>query len=103
MLGLETALALALTELDLPIEALLALLSWRPAEIAGVADRHGALGVGRVANVCVIDPDTTWVVDPATLASRARNTPYTGRTLKGKVRHTIYAGAVVVRDSEAQR
>jgi dihydroorotase len=103
MLGLETALALALTELDLPIEQLLALLSWRPAEIAGVADRHGALGVGRSANVCVIDPETTWVVDPAALASRARNTPYAGRTLKGKVRHTIYAGDVVVRDGEAQR
>ena len=41
MLGLETALALALTELDLPIEQVLALLSWQPARIAGLADRHG--------------------------------------------------------------
>ena len=39
MLGLETALALALTELDLPIERVLALLSWQPAAIAGSGDR----------------------------------------------------------------
>ena len=38
MLGLETALALALTELDLPIEQVLALLSWQPAAIAGLDD-----------------------------------------------------------------
>ena len=41
MLGLETALALALTELELPLAEVLALLSWRPAAIAGVADEHG--------------------------------------------------------------
>ena len=41
MLGLQTALALALTELDLPIAEVLALLSWRPAAILGVDDEHG--------------------------------------------------------------
>ena len=41
MLGLETALALALTELDLPVEPVLALLSWQPAGIAGLAAEHG--------------------------------------------------------------
>src|SRR5207248_1831385 len=57
MLGLETALALALTELELPIELLLGLLSWQPAAIAGIADRHGApFEAGRAANLCVIDP-----------------------------------------------
>jgi dihydroorotase len=51
----------------------------------------------------VIDPSHEWVVDPARLASRARNTPYAGRRLRGKVRHTLLAGEVVVRDGEAQR
>ena len=84
MLGLETALALALTELDLPIEQVLALLSWQPAAIAGIDDRHGGpVAAGRPANLCVIDPAATWVVEPAELASRARNTPYAGRTLHG--------------------
>jgi dihydroorotase len=104
MLGLETALALALTELRLPVERVLALLSWQPAAIAGIADRHGGpVEEGRPANLCVIDPTATWVVDPARLASRARNTPYTGRTLTGRVRHTVLGGEIVVLDGEARR
>jgi dihydroorotase len=104
MLGLETALALALTELDLPIERILALLSWQPAAIAGLADLHGGpIEPGRPAHVCVIDLAQEWVVEPAALASRARNTPYAGRRLRGKVRHTLQGGEVVVRDGEALR
>jgi dihydroorotase len=104
MLGLETALALALTELDLPLAEVLALLSWRPAAIAGVEAEHGGrLEAGRPANLCVLDPTTTWTVDPADLASKARNTPYAGRTLTGRVRHTLLGGETVVLDGEAQR
>jgi dihydroorotase len=104
MLGLETALALALTELDLPIERILALLSWQPAAIAGLSDLHGGpIEPGRPAHLCVIDPALEWVVEPAALASRARNTPYTGRRLRGKVRHTLLGGELVVRDGEALR
>ena len=104
MLGLETALALALTELDLPIESVLALLSWQPAEIAGLTGTHGGpVAAGYPANLCVIDPTAEWVVDPALLASRSRNTPYAGRKLKGRVRHTLLAGEAVVIDGEAQR
>jgi dihydroorotase len=104
MLGLETALALALTELTLPIERVLALLSWQPARIAGIDAEHGGpVAEGRPANLCVIDPEATWVVEPERLASRSRNTPYSGRKLRGRVRHTILAGEPVVVDGEAQR
>lgn len=104
MLGLETALGLALTELDLPVADVLALLSWRPAAIAGLADGHGGpVAAARPANLTVIDPSETWTVDPAGLASRARNTPYAGRTLTGRVRHTFLWGEPVVLDQEAQR
>jgi dihydroorotase len=104
MLGLETALALALTELDLPLADVLALLSWRPAAIAGVLDEHGGtVTSGSAANLAVIDPGTTWTVDPATLASKARNTPYAGRRLQGRVRHTLLRGEPVVLDGEPQR
>ena len=90
MLGLETALALALTELDLPIEAVLALLSWKPAVIAGLGSTHGGpIAPGYAANLCVIDPTAEWIVDPAAMASRSRNTPYAGRKVRGRVRHTI--------------
>jgi dihydroorotase len=104
MLGLETALSLAITELGLPIEQVLALLSWQPARIAGLAPEHGGpVAEGAAANLCVIDPAATWVVEPDRLASRSRNTPYAGRKLTGKVRHTVLRGEPVVIDGEAQR
>ncbi len=104
MLGLETALALSLTELDLPIETVLALLSWQPAAIAGLSAQHGGpIAEGRPANLCVIDPAFAWTVDPTRLASRSRNTPYAGRKLTGKVRHTLLRGEPVVINGEAQR
>ena len=104
MLGLETALALALTELDLPLSSVLALLSWQPAAIAGLTEDHGGPVVpGAAANLCVIDPTETWTVDPAALASRSRNTPYTGRALTGRVRHTMLRGLPTVLEYEAQR
>jgi dihydroorotase len=104
MLGLETALALALTHLDLPIVDVLALLSWRPAALLGAGDRHGGpIEAGRPANLCVVDPAATWTVDPLALASRSRNIPYAGMTLTGRVRHTLLAGEPVVVDAEAQR
>jgi dihydroorotase len=104
MLGLETALALALTELELPVAGVLALLSWRPAAILGVDEAHGGpVAPGRPANLCVIDPGATWVVDPAAMASRSRNTPYAGRQLRGRVRHTFLRGEPVVLEGEAQR
>jgi dihydroorotase len=108
MLGLETALALALTELVEPglltLADALAALSWRPAQIAGIADRHGGpVAPGRPANLCVIDPAVTWEVDAGRLASRARNTPFAGRKLTGRVRHTLLRGEPVVVDGEARR
>jgi dihydroorotase len=104
MLGLETALALALTELELPLDQVLALLSWRPAAIAGVGGVHGGpIEPGRMANLCVVDTSATWTVDPAQLASKARNTPFAGRQLRGRVRHTVLRGEPVVVDAEATR
>ncbi len=104
MLGLETALALALTELDLPLAKVLALMSWQPARIADIADVHGtAIAAGNRANLAIIDPDVTWVVRGDAMASKSRNTPFEGRTLRGKVRHTVLHGEPVVVDGEAQR
>lgn len=103
MLGLETALALGLSELELAPEQLVALLSWQPAKIAGLAHHGRPIVAGEPANVTVVDPSETWVVDRDRLASRSRNTPYDGRKLTGRVRHTIHRGEPVVRDQEAQR
>jgi len=104
MLGVETALAVVLTTLVepgiVPLATALGALSWRPARLSGL-DAHGHGGpvaAGRPANLCVIDPAARWVVDAATLASRATNSPWHGCKLTGKVRHTILAGTPTVRD-----
>ncbi len=105
MLGLETALALALTELpDIELEQLITLLSIRPAEIAGLADRHGRpVRAGEPANLTVFDPNRAWTIERTGLASLARNTPFHGREVRGAVRHTFLAGELVVRDGKATR
>jgi len=104
MTGLETSLALCMTELQIPLERVLALMSWLPARIAGLSAAHGGpVAAGGPANLCVIDPARHWVVDPQRMASRSRNTPFAGRALVGKVRHTFFAGEPVVLDGEAQR
>lgn len=104
MLGLETALALANTELDLDLRQIFALLSWKPAQLLGITDTHGGpIAVGRPANLCVFDSGVVWTVDPAESVSRSRNIPYAGRQLTGRVRHTVYAGEPTVIDGEPQR
>ncbi|HVX21788.1 MAG TPA: dihydroorotase [Acidimicrobiales bacterium] len=103
MLGLETALAIALTELPLPPDRVLALMSWQPAAIAGLGHHGGPIAPGADANLCVVDPAATWTVDADRLASRSRNTPYAGRRFTGRVRHTVLRGEPVVVDGEAQR
>ena len=104
MLGLETALGVALGVLDVSITQLVRIMSIHPAQIAGVADRHGRdIEPGAQANLVVFDPNAKWQVEPETLASKSRNTPYVGMTLRGKVRHTIFNGDITVLNGEAQR
>ncbi len=104
MLGLETALALTLTELDLEIEQAVALLSWQPAAIIGADDRHGLpIVAGNPANLCVFDPEEAWTIDGAAMQSKSRNTPYAGRRVRGRVRHTILEGEAVVHNGEPTR
>lgn len=104
MLGLETALALALTELDLPIQQVIGAMSWNPARAAGLDGSHGRpVAEGEPANLCVIDPEVTWTVHGASMASRSTNTPFEGREVRGRVRHTLLFGEPVVIAGEAQR
>ncbi len=102
MLGLETALAVV-------AETMVAtgLLDWagvadrmsvRPAAIGRVAGQGGALETGAPASLVLVDPDSAWTVDPAALASKARNTPFAGRTLPARVVATIYRGRLTARD-----
>lgn len=104
MLGLETAMAVALAELDMELADILPLLSWNPAAIGGLGDTHGLpVAVGNAANLAVIDPAQRWAVSGIEMASKAKNTPFEGRELVGRVRHTIHNGEVVVENGEATR
>jgi dihydroorotase len=104
MLGLETALGVALGVLDVSLTQLVRIMSIHPAQIAGIADRHGRdIEPGAPANLVVFDPNATWQVEPETLASKSRNTPYVGMTLRGKVQHTMFNGDFTVLNGEAQR
>ena len=104
MLGLETAFGVARAHLDLELRELIGLMSWRPAAIAGLADRHGRpVEAGEPANLAVLDPDGRWTVDPGRLASRSTNTPFTDVPLVGRTRHTFLHGVAVVRDGVATR
>jgi dihydroorotase len=109
MLGVETALAVTITRLvetgKLGLADALARLSWQPARIAGLdAAGHGLpVAAGNPANLCVIDPAATWVVEAERSASRSRNTPWAGRKLTGRVRHTVLRGEPVVTDGVATR
>jgi dihydroorotase len=97
IIGLETALGLAISELvetgllDLP--TLIRRMSATPARIFNLPG--GTLARGATADVVVLDPAAEWVVEPAAFFSKSRNTPFTGRRLRGRAEVTIVRGQVV--------
>lgn len=96
---LETALGMLLSLVhsnQLEMGTLISKMTCEPAAIIG--DKFGKLGtleVGSPADITLFDPNLDWVVDPAKFASRGKNTPLGGVTLKGKVKMTFYQGQLV--------
>jgi dihydroorotase len=96
IVGFETALAalLALVHAGrLPLRTLIAALTERPSRAWSLD--AGTLEPGALADLVVFDPDEEWTVNPARFASKGRNTPLTGMTLRGRVRMALLGGAVV--------
>ncbi len=99
MLGLETALSVVRTVMDDFSWADMArVMSITPARIAGLAGQGQPLTPGSPAHVVLIDPDAQVLVDRDASASLSRNNPWHGRTLTGRVVHTVYGGRITVRD-----
>ncbi|MCR4394265.1 MAG: amidohydrolase family protein, partial [Dehalococcoidales bacterium] len=100
---LETALGMLMGlvhdgKLDLPL--IISKLTREPAAIIGNgADNLGTLKTGAFADVILIDPEKSWLVDPERFASKGKNTPLAGVRLKGKVMATFYRGNLVYKDS----
>jgi len=94
--SLETALAVALTELchsgQMPLGEVLACMTSAPAAVLGIPGGH--VRVGDDADLLLLDPEYEWVCRGADFVSLGRNTPFEGRTLRGKPVCTIKAGRV---------
>jgi dihydroorotase len=99
LIGLETALGLALTRLvhtgKISMWHLISLMSANPARI--VNQPCGRLGVGVPADITIFDPRLEWTYRVAAGRSKSRNSPFDGWTLKGAVIATVVGGKVVYR------
>jgi len=97
MVGLETALGLVITELIekkiLSWTQAIAKLTINPAKILNL--NGGRIKKNYPADITIIDPKTTWIVDPAKFQSKSKNSPFGGRKLKGKGWMTIVDGDIV--------
>jgi dihydroorotase len=99
IVGLETALAVAVTHLVAPglvdFPQLVERMAVAPARLFKLPG--GTLRRGAPADVTVFDADATWVVDPAQFRSKGRNSPYAGHTLRGRPVYTVVDGRLVYR------
>ena len=97
ILGLETALGLAMRELVRPgiltLPELIDRMSTRPAQVFNLVG--GTLSIGAPADVVVFDPEARWKVDAGHFASKSRNTPFGGEELLGRAELTLVDGRIV--------
>ncbi len=97
IIGLETALGLAISELVengiLTLPELVLRMSTLPARLFNLPG--GTLATGAPGDVVVFDPVADWEVRPERFYSRSRNTPFAGRRLRGRAEVTIVGGEVV--------
>jgi dihydroorotase len=105
VIGLETLLAAALTALyhtgRMPLPRLLHTMTAAPARLTGLP--AGRAGEGRPADLTLFDPEASWRVEARRMASRSRNTPFDGMTLRGRVIHVFVDGKHRVKYSEVSR
>src|SRR3954464_7874190 len=95
-IGLETMFAAGLRLVhngEMKLISLLKAMSTRPAELLGL--QAGTLKRGSPADVIVADIDEPWVLDPAELKSKCKNTPFDEARLQGRVLRSIVAGRTV--------
>jgi len=96
--GLETALALAITQLHrehkVPLARIVELLTSGPARVFDLNGR-GTLARGSYADVTIFDPKKKWTFDGASSRSLSRNTPFDGWQFTGKVVATVAGGKIV--------
>ena len=103
MIGLETALGVVHAELNLSPERLAQVMSVNPARIARLGDHGQPIAAGVPANFCVVDMGASWSIEGYAFESKSSNSPFAGKALKGRVRHTVLRGERVVVDGEVAK
>ncbi len=105
IIGLETSFALSYTELVdrglISLNDMVAKMTANPARVLG-SDK-GQLRVGSAADIAIADIDNKYTIDVNTMVSKAKNTPFGGREVKGKVLYTICGGEVVVENGKLMK
>lgn len=98
IIGLETALALGITNLvnkdHLSLSKLIEKMTVNPAKLYNL--RVGTIGVGSIADIVIFDPNERWMVK--NFASKSANSPFIGQELYGKVKYTICNGKIVYQE-----
>ncbi len=100
LIGLETSLGLTLRLVhagEITLGRAIALMSTNPARILSVPG--GTLAVGSPADVTLIDLNRDWTVDVKSFASKSKNSPFHGWTLKGQAIMTILGGKVTSKET----
>lgn len=92
--GLETALPIALMVAGGDPQLAVRWLSSNPASLMGWKDA-GALRVGAVADLVIVDPEEEWTFKAEESKSKSKNSPFIGKRFRGRVRHTIVDGRLV--------
>ena len=97
IVGLETSLALALTNLYhtgiLTLPEIIYKMAYAPSKILGLD--YGTLGIGKSADLALFDTEQRWTVDPTRFKSKSQNTPFAGAAMRGRVKYTISRGKIV--------
>jgi dihydropyrimidinase len=90
-------------ERGVPVERLAHVLATGPADAFGIGPRKGRIAVGSDADLVVWDPSGAWTVTPGSFQDGTGASPYTGRRVRGRVRHVLLRGRSLVRDGRYVR
>ena len=94
--SLETLLPLLLRLVDdktLDLQQGIATLTSNPAGILQLD--AGTLTPGSAADICIFDPEQSWIINELNWKSTGQNTPFWHQPMKGRVTTTVQAGKII--------
>ena len=99
IIGFETALSAEIMNLVDPGHIdylnLVRLTSYTPSKLLHIENERGTIEAGKMADITIFDPNEEYVYTKEMIVSKSKNSPFIGKTLKGKVKYTIVNGSVV--------